>query len=256
MDISELTRIGSGSTVNRHPWELVRSRIILSFFQKNEHFNSIIDFGGGDSYLLRQLELNNKADNYFAIDNAYTNDVLLLLKQNADNTTIQYKTSLNEIDDKYIPAECMLFLDVLEHCEKDFDVLHLATSEKFVAKNGRIMITVPAYNFLFSDHDKLLNHYRRYNLKQLKFLCKQSGLVIEKSGYFFLMPLLMRCIQLVLEKLKIKKKAKSLDDWQHGKIFTRFVYGLLWADFSFGRFMNLIGIKLPGLSCYCCCRKQ
>ena len=40
--------------------------------------------------------------------------------------------------------------------------------KKFLKKDGHILITVPAYQFLFSKKDEVLGHYRRYNKKLLK----------------------------------------------------------------------------------------
>jgi len=47
-----------------------------------------------------------------------------------------------------------------------------------------LLITVPAYNFLWSAHDEMHHHKRRYTRKQLKELILKNGLTIKYSTYF------------------------------------------------------------------------
>ncbi|WP_302273476.1 hypothetical protein [Brachyspira aalborgi] len=54
------------------------------------------------------------------------------------------------------------------------------------------MLTVPAYQWLFTYHDVINEHYRRYSLKRLKNLLLDNGFEIEKlliliSFYFRLL---------------------------------------------------------------------
>ena len=50
--------------------------------------------------------------------------------------------------------------------------------------NSHLFITVPAFQFLWSGHDIFLEHYRRYNLSQLRGLVTQAGLEIRRAHYF------------------------------------------------------------------------
>ena len=54
--------------------------------------------------------------------------------------------------------------------------------KKTIKKNGYILITVPAYQFLFSTKDKVLKHFRRYNKKTLKKTIDEFTLV--EMSYF------------------------------------------------------------------------
>lgn len=71
--------------------------------------------------------------------------------------------------------------DVLEHIADD--ELALSKISRLLKKNGRLVFTVPAFNFLYSRHDTALRHFRRYDQRSLK---KRLSLFKQvKSGYWF-----------------------------------------------------------------------
>ena len=81
----------------------------------------------------------------------------------------------------------ILFIDSLEHIEKDQDILKYATG--LVKTGGTIIIVVPAHNFLFNEFDKKIGHYRRYNKKMLREilpnnLSEISCKYIDSAGFF------------------------------------------------------------------------
>lgn len=254
MDITELKR--SEGKTNRHPWEIARSRIISFLLKKTEErFRHIVDFGSGDVYVLNQLVQQKKADQYSAIDTAYDQELI----SNLDNASgqIRFFSSQNEFEAGQPQADLALFLDVLEHCENDHEVLQKAVhSPVFHGSPSHTLITIPAFQSLFSQHDKLLAHYRRYNRKKLLGLCKEAGLKPLQSGYFFFSLLPFRLIQLTGEKLGIRKTKKTIDNWQGGNFITRCITQILWIDFRICYMLSNWGIQLPGLSCYCLCQKS
>lgn len=79
--------------------------------------------------------------------------------------------------------------DVLEHLEDDLGGLK-ALFEK--TENGGFGIfTVPAFDFLWSEHDVMNHHFRRYNKKTFERLLKESGYEVRMISYcnFWLFPL-------------------------------------------------------------------
>jgi len=75
--------------------------------------------------------------------------------------------------------------DVLEHIEDDEDFL--TKTRTLLVPNGRLYITVPAYQTLWSKEDYLAGHYRRYRLKELIDKLKISGYEIDYATYFFML---------------------------------------------------------------------
>jgi len=98
--------------------------------------------------------------------------------------------------------------DVLEHIEDD---------ESFVKEiynclesGGRLYLTVPAFNILWSNSDKEVGHYRRYSLKELIYLLSKNGFKIEYASYiFWFLPIfifLFRKVFTFKETLRKKKR--------------------------------------------------
>jgi len=87
--------------------------------------------------------------------------------------------------------ELITLLDVLEHIEDD--ARSIKRIEDMLAPEGIVVITVPAFNFLWTGYDVSLRHHRRYTKKQLQSLLHaNSELEILKLSYynFFLFPLI------------------------------------------------------------------
>jgi SAM-dependent methyltransferase len=77
---------------------------------------------------------------------------------------------------KDIPLHCqydtILYLDVLEHIENDADEVRLATSSLKIG--GFLVVLAPAHDFLFSEFDQRIGHYRRYDVPSLMRLMTPS----------------------------------------------------------------------------------
>ena len=72
--------------------------------------------------------------------------------------------------------------NVLEHIEKDSKTV--ADLKKMLKKDGYLIIFVPAFNFLFSEFDFKVGHFRRYNVEMLKKICDQNNLEVENISFF------------------------------------------------------------------------
>lgn len=91
-------------------------------------------------------------------------------------------------DEKF---ELICMFDVLEHIDDDQKALK--TVSESLGDKGVLLITVPAYSFLWSSHDVALNHKRRYVKKRLVDILANAGLRSVYSTYFntFLMPVVL-----------------------------------------------------------------
>lgn len=78
----------------------------------------------------------------------------------------------------------ILTMDVLEHIEDD--AAALASTWARLKPGGYLFVTVPAFNFLWSRHDVVLGHHRRYTRNRLRQLLQTvPGLEIRKLHYFY-----------------------------------------------------------------------
>ncbi len=76
----------------------------------------------------------------------------------------------------------VIALNVVEHIADD----HLAVRNcrTLLRPSGRLIILVPAYQWLYNRFDQELGHYRRYSTGRLNELFQVNGLAIERSCYF------------------------------------------------------------------------
>jgi SAM-dependent methyltransferase len=73
-------------------------------------------------------------------------------------------------------------LDVVEHIEDD--VAALAAMKQCLAPGGKILIAVPAHQWMWSAHDVVNHHHRRYSKGSLVKAIHAAGLKERKLGYF------------------------------------------------------------------------
>ena len=134
--------------------------------------------------------------------------------------------------------------DVIEHVEDD----QLAVSEmkRVAKKEGVIFITVPTFMSLWSHHDVINHHFRRYQLAQIEklFTASKNGNVIFSSYFnFFLFPLiyLVRKISNLLQFNK--KRPGSGSDFEAFKpgFLNNVLFNIMYFE---SKFINN-NIKLP-----------
>lgn len=78
--------------------------------------------------------------------------------------------------------DLICLFDVLEHIEQDAETL--TTLRSLLTRDGCILITVPAYQWLYGSHDTFLHHKRRYSAKHLRLKLAAAGLRASKLSYF------------------------------------------------------------------------
>jgi ubiquinone/menaquinone biosynthesis C-methylase UbiE len=93
-------------------------------------------------------------------------------------------------------------LDVLEHV--DDDMVALRELWRVSKPGGFLLITVPAFGFLWSEHDEALHHRRRYTIAELQSKLASAGFTATRISYFlatlFLPILVARTIQNITKK--------------------------------------------------------
>ena len=79
-------------------------------------------------------------------------------------------------------ADVVLFLDVLEHL--DDDVAALRVAQRALGDDGVLVVTVPAFPWLWTAHDVALGHRRRYTAAALRRVVESAGFVVTRMTYF------------------------------------------------------------------------
>jgi 2-polyprenyl-3-methyl-5-hydroxy-6-metoxy-1,4-benzoquinol methylase len=91
-----------------------------------------------------------------------------------------------ELDASFAPAEpfdLILALDVLEHVARPEAMLRRAW--ELLKPGGKILITVPAFEWLWTGHDDQNHHLRRYTAPQLQRALRGSGFAAVETRYLF-----------------------------------------------------------------------
>jgi len=96
--------------------------------------------------------------------------------------------------------DVILLLDVLEHLDDPAGALHHALS--LLEPDGVVLCTVPAFQWLWTRHDEINHHRRRYNRPAFRELAARSGLVITQERYLFQWLVPAKLLVRLLERLR------------------------------------------------------
>jgi SAM-dependent methyltransferase len=132
--------------------------------------------------------------------------------------------------------DLVVALDVLEHLDED--VASLRALRDRLRPGGWILVTVPAFSFLWSGHDVVHHHKRRYRKKELIRVAEQAGLSPVTVTYFntLLFPVIL--------VVRVVKNLLGGEDSDDAVPPSRLVNGVLTAVFASER--HLVGrIALP-----------
>jgi len=92
----------------------------------------------------------------------------------------QLVSSESEVQGDY---DVLVMMDVLEHIEDDKGALGAWVAR--VKPGGLVFVTVPAFRALWSSHDEILGHLRRYTRRELEETAKVAELIVVRTCYAF-----------------------------------------------------------------------
>jgi SAM-dependent methyltransferase len=98
--------------------------------------------------------------------------------------------------------------DVLEHC--DPEDLALAELARVLAPGGRLLLSVPAYQWAWTDHDVQAGHYRRYTRPRLLAAVERAGFVVRRCTYGFAGVFPMFAAERALRRLRKPEPGEGL----------------------------------------------
>ncbi|MCK5003109.1 MAG: class I SAM-dependent methyltransferase [Gammaproteobacteria bacterium] len=162
-------------------WYYVSKGRALEDFLKGIKVPEVLDIGAGSGFFSRWLLDADICQSAICVDPGYAEPIC---EEQHNNKKLTFTQSLSHVE-----QELILMMDVLEHVEDDVALLRQYTQQ--MPSHGHVLITVPAFQSLWSGHDIFLDHYRRYNKHQLEQTIQDAGLKVLHTEYFFasLLPL-------------------------------------------------------------------
>ncbi len=161
-----------------HWWYSARREILSTLIKKINlpHAATILEIGCGTGANLQMLSQHGalSAMEYDETAKSIANElgICRVLAGSLPNSVPYADASFDLI--------CML--DVLEHIEDDQAAL--ARVLRLLKPGGRLLVTVPAYQWLWSEHDMAHGHFRRYTARSLRHKAIDAGFSVEYAAYF------------------------------------------------------------------------
>lgn len=171
MDVKEIDILGSN--ISNHWYYRSKAKAMSRLIDKMTP-SIILDVGAGSGFFSRQLLAESSAKEAWCVDISYDDDSDAV----EAGKSVHFRRSVDVVN-----ADLVLLMDVLEHVDDDVGLLK--DYAKKVPCGARFIISVPAFQFLWSGHDVFLEHKRRYRLNQIEEVANQAGLMVKHGSYYF-----------------------------------------------------------------------
>jgi SAM-dependent methyltransferase len=223
-------------------WFVVRQKILFNFLSKqliDTSNNDILNIGAAGGGSTKWLSTFGKVVSlepeslFVELLKAQSLEVV-----NADIINMPF-------EDNSFDLVCAF--DVIEHVENDVEAMKEML--RVCKPNGIICIAVPAFNMLWSKHDVVNGHFRRYSKKMLKvlgdnFVCIKQKDVTYFNAILFVPILIARKLRNLFFK-DIKNKESDFAYFNNGSILNYILKTVFSIELLLLKFMKLpFGVSL------------
>lgn len=162
-----------------HWWWRSRERFLVSALDDIRTANGwhcALDVGCGDGLFLDRL--SRYADTVEGLES----DPTVVSPEATERHTIH----LGNLDRSFVPGcryDLVCMLDVLEHIQDPVPALRRVA--ELMEPGGTLLVTVPAFQSLWTSHDDVNHHHARYTRSGLRTLVREAGFVPGRALYFF-----------------------------------------------------------------------
>jgi len=252
MDLRELPT----DDVRRHPWERARARFFCGVVRQHAppgRSLRVLDIGAGDGFVGAALQrVLPEGSDVTCYDPHYTAEHLTRFSAACGAVRFTAARPSERFD-------VVLLLDVIEHVPDDVGLLR-DVAEGLLVPDGVVVVSVPAHMQLYSRHDVVLGHFRRYEASGLRSALVRAGLQPCVLAGLFHGLLAPRGDMKLGELLRgehsrppppgpQEEHAETMvASWRHGALVTRLVGGALAVDNLASRLLARAGVQVPGTS--------
>lgn len=165
---------------NRHWWFLGRRRILAAILDGMTlpAGAAIFEIGAGTGGNLAMLARHGSVRAAEMDETARA----VARAQTGGRVEIEYGMCPHDIPFAGVPFDLICMFDVLEHVEEDAETL--AALKERLAPGGRLLVTVPAYRWMWGPHDAFLHHKRRYARAELGDKLRAAGYRVTRLTHF------------------------------------------------------------------------
>lgn len=216
-------------------WFVARREAALRFtedFQPRGAALRVLDAGCGTGALLDRLE-GRPGMEVFGLDFsgqalAYTRRRCHVSLVQGDLTCLPFPNSTFDV---------VTALDVVEHVREDEEALREVL--RVLRPGGVLLISVPAFRFLWSGHDTALQHFRRYTTGEIGRLMGRAGFRVSKLTYLLWLLFPAFVVQRLLAKLRRSDDNPQAQLVPVSAAVNRFLIRLQGAELALARHLNL-----------------
>lgn len=194
-------------------WALRYNSWIASQFIPHIHGKKILEIGAGTGTISKLL--SPYASKYDATDR--DRDLIRFMKQeNGSKMNRRYfsldisKKIPERLKNKY---DAVISVNVLEHIKHDMGALR--NMKQLLRRGGTLLLLVPAKQFAYTDLDRKLGHFRRYEKHELEHIISKAGFTIRTMYFFNLVGLMTWIIRNVFDRDADRLKPYQIWFFEH-----------------------------------------
>ncbi|HEX8351189.1 MAG TPA: class I SAM-dependent methyltransferase [Hymenobacter sp.] len=226
----------------QHWWFKARREIVFDLIRnmKLPKEAAILDVGCSGGPLL--LALRAAGYEHLTGIDVSESGIELAQQRGLSNVSVMDGSRLDFADKSF---DLLIASDVLEHIENEADALREWV--RVLRPGGTLLLFVPAHSYLWSQHDEVNHHFRRYSASHLRSVLSGAGLQIERQSYWNNLLFFPTAVFRLVQRQLLKRSGPSpVADFQHfPAILNKSVLRLLRLENKLLQHVNLpVGVSL------------